>query len=324
MNSIKKIVMIAMVLTLAFCSQSVFAAEEQIKDMPTGWAKAAVQNAVKQGILTPYGNKIYPDRPLTRAEMAAMMNRLFHAEAKASLDSFQDVPVSSWYAADMAKAVQMQAFQGSEGKLMPERKITRQEAFVVLSRILSLSADVEDSLKNFQDGNSVSAWAKGATASMVKAGYVSGSNGKIHPLEMITRAEFAQMMYQISKDRIDQQGEYTQNYNGNLLISVPEVTLKNAVISGDLILCDGVASGNVTLDHVTVEGRIVVRGGGKNTVELIASKVKGDMVINNVNHPVRILASDGTTLNTVIAQNHVILDAPISLLRLESQADVTV
>jgi hypothetical protein len=324
MNSVKKVAMLAVIFVVAFCSQSAFAAEGQIEEMPAGWARNAVQNAVERGFLTSYGGKIYPDRALTRAEMAAIVNRLFGAEAKASLSSFTDVPASSWYAADMAKAVQMKSFQGSGGKLAPEKNITRQEAFVVLSRIMEISGGAEAELKAFQDGDSVAASAKGSTAAMVDAGYVTGSNGKLRPSEMITRAKFAQLMYQIANDRVDRPGEYSQSYNGNLFVSVPEVTLKNAVIAGDLILCDGIGSGDIKLDHVTVEGRIVVRGGGKDTVALIASKINGDMVINNVNNPVHILASEGTKLNNVIVQNQAILDAPISLLRLNGKADVTV
>lgn len=324
MSSVKKVAMLIVILVMTFCSQSVFAAEGQIEDMPVGWAKEAVQNAVDRGLLTPYGGKVYPDRALTRAEIAAVVNRLFGAEAKAGLNSFTDIPAVSWYADDMAKAVQMKFFQGSGGKLTPEKNITRQEAFVALSRILELPKGDESQLKVFQDGDSVAAWAKESTAAMVDAGFVTGSNGRLRPSEMITRAEFAQLMYQIADDRIDKHGEYSQNYNGNLFVSVPEVTLKNSVIAGDLILCDGIGTGDIKLDHVTVEGRIVVRGGGKDTVELIASKIKGDMVINNVNNPVHILASGGTALNTVIVQNRAILDAPISLLSLNGEADVTI
>ncbi|MBN7772272.1 S-layer homology domain-containing protein [Clostridium aminobutyricum] len=323
MNQLKRIAVLAMMFMMVFCLQSVTASAQSIEDMPTGWAKEAAEKAVEQGLLTPYDGKIYPDRALTRAEMAAIVNRLFQAKALGSLNAYTDVPASSWYAQDMARAVQMGAFEGNEGKLSPERSITRQEAFTVISRIFQMPDGKEESLKTFQDASSVADWAASGTASMIDAGYVNGSHGIIRPNADITRAEFAQVMFNIAENILDESGEYTQNYDGNLLITVPEVTLKNSVVTGDLILCDGVAAGDITLDHVTVEGRVVIRGGGKDTVKLIASKIKGDIVVNNVNNPVRLLASEGTVLDTVIAQNQVILDAEVSLLKLSRQSDVT-
>ena len=323
MNQLKRIAVLAMMFMMVFCLQSVAASAQSIEDMPTGWAKEAVEKAVKQGLLTPYDGKLYPDRALTRAEMAAIVNRLFQAKALGSLKAYADVPASSWYAQDMAKAVQMGAFVGNDEKLSPERSITRQEAFVVISRIFQMPDGKEARLKTFHDASSVADWAAGGTASMIDAGYVKGSQGTIRPNANITRAEFAQVMFNIANNILDEPGEYAQNYDGNLLIAVPEVTLKNAVVTGDLILCDGVASGDITLDHATVEGRVVIRGGGKDTVKLIASKVKGDIVVNNVNNPVRLLASEGTVIDTVIVRNQVILDAEVSLLKLSQQSNVT-
>lgn len=56
------------------------------------------------------------------------------------------------------------------------------------------------------------------------------------------------------------------------------VTLKNAVIKGDLILAAGIGEGEVLLDHVTVEGRTIVNGGGENSIVIQDSTMNQVMV----------------------------------------------
>ena len=65
--------------------------------------------------------------------------------------------------------------------------------------------------------------------------------------------------------------------NGNIMINTPGVTLKNLKVNGDLILGDGVGDGEVILDSVEVTGRMVVRGGGVNSII-----IKGNSNVSNV------------------------------------------
>src|SRR5450756_1504916 len=117
--------------------------------------------------------------------------------------------------------------------------------------------------------DSVSGWAKDGVASLVEAGHIAGSNGELNPKEKITRAEFAQMMNNLLVKYIQSAGVNSTSVNGNVMINTPGVTLKNMVITGDLIIGDGVGNGVVTLDGVTVSGRTVIRGGGLNPVKII-------------------------------------------------------
>ncbi|MDF3000824.1 MAG: Ig-like surface protein [Bacillota bacterium] len=324
MKRLKRIAISASFL-LALCAQGVSAANQQIEDMPSNWAKAAVEKAVEQSWLTPYNGRVNPNRALTRAEMAAIVGRIFGASSKGDIGMYSDVSATKWYAGDMAKAVQMGAFKGEGDKLYPERNISRQEAFTVIGRILEMkNSGNTKRLNEFADRAAISEWASESIASLAESGYIKGFGSLLRPNDEITRAEFAQLMSNITGTLLAEPGEHSGTYAGNLLISAPGTTLKNSVISGDLILCDGVGAGDVLLDHVTLEGRLVIRGGGKDTVQLVSSQVKGDVIINNINNAVRLLADGGTSLQNVLVSNQVILGAEISKLTVSGQAAVTI
>jgi|GEM_PF-1053523 len=322
MKQVKRVTAISALFLFAFCVQ-IYATETKIEDMPVGWSKNAVKQAVSEGWLTADQGKIYPERPLTRAELSAIINRIFNTEMLEDIDKYADVPKGSWYEQDMAKAVKMKALVGEGDKLYPQRKITRQEAFSVICRVLEMGEGDTSVLEKYMDGSSVASWARGSMAAMVEHGYVRGSRNELRPSAEITREEFAQLMTVITETVVTSPGEYTQNHAGNVLINCSGVTIKNSVVQGDLILCDGIGSGDIALENVTVNGRLVVRGGGKNTVKVIESKIKGDVVINNVNYPIHLSADAKTLLKKVIIKNEVYLDGTIENLTVVEKAEVT-
>lgn len=229
-------------------------------DMPTGWSKEAMEAAVKNGLFTGDGGKLYPTRALTRAEMAAIMTRAFGATQEGDLSGYTDVAKNQWFYGYMAKAVAMGLMEGSAGKLTPNANITRQEAFVVLSRAFGIYQGDETALNSFSDKKQIADWAKPQMAAMVEAGYATGSGGKLSPLAPITREEFAQLMFRLVQQYV-KTGEETLVTEGNVVFLQPGGALSNCTIGGDLILAEGSAVQPVTLRNVTVKGKLVIRGG---------------------------------------------------------------
>ncbi|MDF2613282.1 MAG: S-layer domain protein [Clostridia bacterium] len=294
-------------------------------DMQNDWSATALENAVKNGLLAGNSDKIMPKDNLTRAQMAVIVNRAFGTTEKAALGSYTDVAASAWYYEDMAKAVQMKTFTGYGGKLNPSKSITREEAFVVLANAFKLSGATASTLDNFSDKGLVSTWAKDGVASLVSAGYITGSNGQINPKKNITRAEFAQLMDNILKNYIKAAGTYTSDLNGNVMINVPNVTLKNMTITGDLIIGDGVGDGDVTLDGVVVTGRTVIRGGGVNSIKVIGSSNLQNIIIARVEGQVRVYAEDGTQIGEVIVDgsDNVTIEGNVGTVTIAA-SDITV
>lgn len=297
----KKFLSILLVLLMLFSMlANVMAADiPRFSDMPENWAKTAIENAVNNGLLTGVNGKIMPDDHLTRAQMAAILNRAFGGTEKASLESFSDVKSSSWYYDDMAKAVSMGTFMGSNGKLFPDNAITREEVFTALARAFRLTSTDTAALNRFSDSASVSSWAQPSAAALVTAGYINGTNGKLNPAANITRAEFAQIMDNMVKSYLTSAGTYTNVSDGSVMINTPNVTLKNVTIHGDLIIGDGVGDGDVTLDSVKVSGRILVRGGGVNSIKIIGASEAGSVVVVRINGEVRVVVSDHANVQVI-------------------------
>ena len=319
----KNAIAMALAVTMLLPTNALALAPEDFSDFPNNWSSEALKSAIENGLLTGSGDKINPSGNLTRAEMAAIVNRAFGATEMASLAGYSDVSAQAWYYSDMAKAVQMGTFQGADGKLNPTGAITREEAFTVLARAFGLEDGSNSALNAFSDSDTVSDWARGSVAALVAGGYVSGANGKLNPKSSITRAEFAQVMYMLVGDYISQAQTVSQVNSGNVVIRTAGATLSNTTVSGDLILADGIGEGDVTLDGVTVKGRLLVRGGGPNSVHITNSNVEDGVVLENPNGDTRIVTSD-STVGTISVESGLILDGDADRIELMQAVDVTV
>lgn len=294
-------------------------------DFPNDWSTGAMTAAVDNGLLGGVGDgRIAPQGEVTRAQMAAIINRAFGAEKQASLSSYSDVAADAWYAVDMAKAVQMGTFSGTgNGLLEPDRAITREEAFSVLARAFALEAGDDSSLASFSDGAQVSSWAKGSVSAMVAAGYVNGSDGnRLNPQQTITRAEFAAVMSKIVAQYIDADSTLNRSLeiDGNVIVR-GNVDLSGYTINGDVIIADEAT--NVTLDGVTVNGRLVVRG-ASDSLTISDSSADG-VIITNPNGASVLKTDNASDLGTVTALGDLTLSGgQLDRLTIAESATITV
>ena len=267
---------------------------------PSAWYYEAVSEAVDNGLLIGKGEGILdPQGSLTRAEMAAVINRAFGAYVEGDLSRFTDVPKDKWYYGDMAMAWHMGTYVGAgEDTMAPEADITRQEAMAVVARALQLNLEDygDTDLSAFADAGAISGWALPYVRAMVGAGYIQGWDSKLFPRDAITRAEFAQVFANIIGEYLTEPGTYTQDYEGNLLVRTDNVTLRDLTVDGDLILGCGAVDGAVTLDNVTVTGRVVVWGGGTNAVWMDNGTAVADLIVCRVDNPVKVIFDRDSTL----------------------------
>src|SRR5690554_6354564 len=133
--------LIAIVLTIyLFCTLSpAFATGETFTDIGGHWAEAAISRWMSKNILKGYlDGSFRPDAPIKRAEFAALINRIFGFTTLAQT-GFSDVKGNEWFAPEIKKAVAAGYMNGyPEGTFRPEANISRQEAAVVLARVLGL------------------------------------------------------------------------------------------------------------------------------------------------------------------------------------------
>ncbi len=268
-------------------------------DFPTGWSYAAMTDAVNNGLLTGYGDgTIRPQERLTRAQMAAIINRAFGAEIKADIaGKYSDVNPGDWFYDDIAKAVNMKTFAGDDsGNMRPNEPITREDAMVVISRALVVSSMGTELLYNYTDRDTVDGYAEAAVCAFLDRHYVQGyGDGTIRGRNYITREEFAQIMDNIFAAYVRVGGEISVgNSEGEVIITGDNIGAGNTVrisssyINGDLIIGDGLSTADIIIENVDVKGRILLRG-GEGTVTFKNVKLGTLIVTNDVNGTVNFL-----------------------------------
>ena len=269
----------------------------------TAWYAEAVSAAVDNGLL--YGKSatvIDPNGDMTRAEMAAIINRSFGCYVKADISQYKDVSKSKWYYDDIAMSVQMGTYNGRSASAMaPDSPITRQEAMTVVARALELDYDSysKTDLSAFSDRSEISNWALPYVRAMIGADYIHGRGKVLAPLENITRAEFAQIFYNIIGTYIVSKGTYDKDIKGSALIRTDDVTLQNMTVDGDLIIGCGAADGKIVLDNVKVTGRLLVWGGGTKAVYCNNGARMPEVVVARVDDAVKVIYDRDSTLAVI-------------------------
>ncbi|MBO5179568.1 MAG: S-layer homology domain-containing protein [Clostridia bacterium] len=209
---------------------TVFAAE--YTDVNGHWAESSIERWTEEKVVNGYDDNTFkPENNVTRAEFVAMIVRMLQPTATADLAAYNDVDADAWYYDVMAKAVAMELIEGySNNTLKPTANITRQEAMVILNRVLSLTASKDASSEKFSDAKDIADWAEEAILAFIENGYVNGyENGTIQPKALITRAESAKLLNKAIGLIIREAGEYDlSKVEGAVIVLAEKVELKNA------------------------------------------------------------------------------------------------
>lgn len=257
----------ALLLTLAMVLSLMpmaLAADVDFPDMPAEEdpSYAAVKSAVDNEIMTGQDGLLNLEGTILRSTVSKMVVTAFAAKGEADLSDYPDVVAGMWYEEWMAKANQMGIMSGTSGKMRPNDEVTLQEVAAMLVRALGLELGTEADLEGIPGAEDVAAWAIGPVAALVREGYISDVTGANQPM---TRVAFAEVIYQVTGEGnyVKEGGEYTEDVDGNIVITADGVTLKGITVKGDVIIADGVDAGSINLDGVKIEGRLVVRGGAE-------------------------------------------------------------
>lgn len=175
-------------------------------DITQSSAASAIQALASREIIDGKSDgRFDPEGSITRAEFAAIVVRALGLEAEAT-DAFSDVPAGEWYAGYVGTASGYGIVTGGgDGTFRPQGTLTRQEAAVMVSRAAKLcgvdtameAGAVRNMLAQFPDYIQSAQWAREALAVCYREGILSQNDLDIRPLTPITRAEVAQMLYNL-------------------------------------------------------------------------------------------------------------------------------
>jgi hypothetical protein len=167
------------------------------------WCAEAVDYLFRKGIVTGVGGRNYaPQVSISRGDSVIMLCRAFDLDTVGG-DNFADVPKDSYYYNAVATAKALGIAQGYGGLFSPSAPLTRQDAMVFIMRALhhvpqySVPSGSASHLSGFSDRGEIAEYARDHAASLVRAGIIQGSEGKINPLGNVTRAEMATILHRI-------------------------------------------------------------------------------------------------------------------------------
>ncbi|GMK42227.1 hypothetical protein PCCS19_52860 [Paenibacillus sp. CCS19] len=167
------------------------------------WAKEAIEALAAKGIVKGVNEKEFkPNAAIKRADFVLLLVRALGLNAEFK-GGFSDITPSAYYYEALGIARELGIATGrGDGTFDPNASITREEAAVLLARALKakqaeLAAGAPESLSAYKDAASVSSFATQAMASLVEAGLLKGSGGKLNPHGALTRAETAVLLYRV-------------------------------------------------------------------------------------------------------------------------------
>ncbi len=166
---------------------------------------AAIEAMAARGIITGYTDGTFkPDRHLTRAEFCAMVTAALGLEPGTG-NAFTDT-TGHWAAGRISTAAKYGIVAGvGGGRFAPENTITKQEAATMVAAAAALcgmqiaydDAAIRDVLAPFSDYVNVIQWARKYLAFCYSNGILDDSEMEIDPLRQVTRAEVAQMLFNL-------------------------------------------------------------------------------------------------------------------------------
>ncbi|ABZ82759.1 multidomain protein with s-layer homology region, hyr domain [Heliomicrobium modesticaldum Ice1] len=168
------------------------------------WYSKAVSFIAAREITTGTGGGNFsPEAKLTRGQFIVMLLKAYGiAPDENPQDNFADAG-NTWYTGYLAAAKRTGISAGVGGNVFaPEKEITRQEMFTLLYNALKVigrlpEGDSGKRLSDFSDTGEIAPWSKEAMKLLVETGTIGGSGGKLLPKDTTTRAQMAQVLYNL-------------------------------------------------------------------------------------------------------------------------------
>jgi hypothetical protein len=236
------------------------AAAPAYPDISGHWGETAIEKWSAYDVL--HGNDLgtfEPDGELDVTQLAQILVNTFgYTESySGALPGYSSV----WGEEAVRKAVAAGAIEASEAAL----PLTRELAAKIVAKAFGI-APISGASK-FSDDYAISAEYRPYAAALGRAGIFNGNDyGEFMPSSVFSRAQIMQALDNAVTD-IVKEGKAAESAK-SVIISKGGVTLTEGTINGDLIIAQGVGDGDITLDGVTVKGRLVIFGGGLNSIHI--------------------------------------------------------
>lgn len=287
MKQFKKLLSSVLALGLVLgCALPISAtAAKTFTDTKGHWAASFITKGVDHGYINGYENGSFrPNNSVSRAEFCKMINNALDLSNLVTLN-FSDVKSSDWFFSEVSKSVGSGYISGYEdGTFRANNPITRQEAAVVISRIVADPTQQKD-LSALKDASSIESWAQSGAKSVFSKGYMAGDNKKnFNPKGNLTRGESVKILESILS------GETFQKTD--LALTTNNQTVSNTIYTGKLTLQ---GTGSATFQNCRVLGKMTLPSDA--TLRLQDTKV-GNLALTGTGGTAQIIAAGASEIAT--------------------------
>lgn len=170
----------------------------------TSWFYESVSYVAARNIASGTSAEMFsPTQNITRGQFLVMMMNAYGITPDTSIqENFADAG-NTYYTAYLATAKKLGLAGGKGDNLFaPDALISRQDMFTMLYKALEMVNELPGNTEvkkasDFSDFSSVSTYAKAAMEALVEGGFVSGINNKLDPNGLASRAQMAQILYNL-------------------------------------------------------------------------------------------------------------------------------
>ncbi len=238
------------------------------------------------------------NKAVQKIDFISLINGIMKPTNKANI-SFSDVPEGTWYGEELSKAAAAGYIDNKDkSKFNPFSEITRLEAAIMVKRVFGLELKDKRLLSKITDAEALESKQLEEFAAVVEKGCLSQvDEGRYVPYGVLKLSDALQMLDICVGQVVTKSGTISDYVPGNMMINTKAVTLKDMNVAGDLTIGEGVGEGDVRLDGVSVNGKLIIRGGGPNSVTLTNTRINDILVIEKSAGNVRVRVFGTTTIN---------------------------
>ncbi|WP_223821853.1 OmpL47-type beta-barrel domain-containing protein [Paenibacillus peoriae] len=177
--------------------------KNRFDDIDKTFNKDKINQLADNGILKGVNETTFePNRPVTRVEFASMLVRSLKMPQVPDVSlSYKDINPSAWYIDPLKSAIKGQVARGfSSTVFAPDQLIKREQAAKMVNNVVKATPVLNSNI--YSDTSNIVEWAREDVLGLTQDNLVQGyPDGSFRPKQSITRAEAAEMIFNMLEKR---------------------------------------------------------------------------------------------------------------------------
>ncbi len=162
------------------------------------WAYTAVNFVMQKGYFKGGSDgNFMPNDAITGGQFLTVLGRI----ADVNVNDYKESEDEIYYAPYVKWAKENKLYHIESENFMPNKALTREEMAYIMDKFIVLTDKKLEEVvfTGFNDEDIISSWALDSVKAIAKKGVIKGSDGKFNPKDSFTRAEVAQVLFNIYK-----------------------------------------------------------------------------------------------------------------------------